>query len=70
MADDGELFLTTAIWAAAIDHIYLFTRAQEVRDMLEKYFIIESELVLPVMANKGPEDEKTPLNYAAVLKKK
>lgn len=67
MAPHSKLFLTTAIWAANIDHIYLFTTTQEVRDMLEKYFVIESELVLPVFDNKGPEDAKTPINYASIL---
>jgi 2-polyprenyl-3-methyl-5-hydroxy-6-metoxy-1,4-benzoquinol methylase len=67
MSPQSKLFLTTAIWAANIDHIYLFTTTQEVRDMLEKYFAIESELVLPVFDNKGPEDAKTPINYASIL---
>jgi 2-polyprenyl-3-methyl-5-hydroxy-6-metoxy-1,4-benzoquinol methylase len=67
-APGGTIFLTTAIWAANIDHIYLFVNAQEVRDMLEKYFVIDSELVIPVFDGKGPEDEKTPINYACVLR--
>lgn len=69
-APGGTIFLTTAIWAANIDHIYLFVNAQEVRDMLEKYFVIDSELVLPVFDNAGPDDEKTPINYACILKSK
>jgi 2-polyprenyl-3-methyl-5-hydroxy-6-metoxy-1,4-benzoquinol methylase len=66
-APGGKVFLTTAIWAANIDHIYLFVNAQEVRVMLEKYFTIVSELVVPVRPGFGPEDSKTPINYAAVL---
>lgn len=70
LSEDGRIFMTVAVWAAAIDHIYLFKSAQEVRDMLEKYFDIEDELVLNVFPNKGPEDEKTPINYVGILKKK
>ena len=70
LAEDGKLFLTTAIYAAAIDHIYLFHSAQEVRDMLEKYFVIEDELVLPVYYDAKPEDIDTPINYACILRHK
>lgn len=68
LADDGKLFLTTAIWAASVDHIYLFKSAQEVRDMILPYFKIESEIVLNVF-DKKPDDEKTPISYACVLTK-
>jgi 2-polyprenyl-3-methyl-5-hydroxy-6-metoxy-1,4-benzoquinol methylase len=66
-APAGKVFLTTAIWAASIDHIYLFQAAREVRAMLEKHFTISSELVLPVFDGFGPEDAKTPINYASIL---
>jgi 2-polyprenyl-3-methyl-5-hydroxy-6-metoxy-1,4-benzoquinol methylase len=64
---DGRIFLTTAIWAASVDHIYLYESTQQARDMLEEFFTIESELVLNVRSEKGPEDPKTPINYACVL---
>lgn len=67
--DEGKLFLTTAMWAASTDHVYLFESAQEVRDMLGEYFRIEHELVLNVDENKGPDDVRTPMNYAGVLTK-
>lgn len=67
LAARGKIFLTTAIWAANIDHIYLFESTREVRDMLSRYFTIESELVLNVFDGKGPEDERTPINYACIL---
>jgi 2-polyprenyl-3-methyl-5-hydroxy-6-metoxy-1,4-benzoquinol methylase len=67
IAQDGKLFVTTAIWAASIDHIYLYESTQEARDMLQEYFAIESELALNVREAHGPEDEKTPINYACVL---
>jgi 2-polyprenyl-3-methyl-5-hydroxy-6-metoxy-1,4-benzoquinol methylase len=64
---DGKLFVTTAIWAASIDHIYLYSSTAEARAMLEQYFRIESELALNVRDGHGPEDAKTPINYACVL---
>lgn len=66
--EKGSLFLTTAIWAAAIDHIYLFKSAEEVRKMLRSHFKIEKELVLNVFSGKGPDEEKTPINYACILR--
>jgi 2-polyprenyl-3-methyl-5-hydroxy-6-metoxy-1,4-benzoquinol methylase len=68
--DDGELFLTVAIYAAMIDHIYLYKSAQEVRgQILSAGFAIKTELVQNVFQKNKPEDEKTPINYSAVLTK-
>ena len=67
LAPGGTIFLTTAVWAANIDHIYLYISAQEVRDMLETRFRIESEIVLNVRDGKGPEEPRTPINYACIL---
>lgn len=63
----GKMMFTTAIWAAAIDHIYLFKSADEVRDMIGAVFSIEKERVLNVFDGKSPEDHKTPINYACIL---
>jgi 2-polyprenyl-3-methyl-5-hydroxy-6-metoxy-1,4-benzoquinol methylase len=67
IAPGGRLYVTTAIWAAALDHIYLYESARDVREMLERYFVIDSELALNLKDDKGPEDAKTPINYACVL---
>jgi len=67
LAPAGSIFLTTAVWAASIDHIYLYKSAQEVRNMLEQFFVIKSELVLTVKDGASPGDEKTPINYACIL---
>lgn len=70
LTDQGMLFLTTAIYAAAIDHIYLFKNIDEVRDLLRKYFQICSELILPVSLKEyKAEMTNTPINYACVLRK-
>ncbi|WND01709.1 methyltransferase domain-containing protein [Temperatibacter marinus] len=68
---EGTLILTTAIFAAAIDHIYLFTSAEEVTEMLSRYFHVEDELILPVSLKphtKGMSHEA--MNYVATLKHK
>lgn len=67
----GAVFLTTAIFAAARDHIYLFNNAHEVRQMLEEYFQVSSELVLPLSLKRyHPDMNREPMNYAAVLRPK
>ena len=66
----GTLFLTTAIYAAAIDHIWLFRNVAEVREMLRPRFHTVSELVLPVSLNEyQPDMDREPINYACVLRK-
>ncbi len=66
VAPNGIIFLTTAIWAANIDHIYLYVSAREAREMIAKFFAIDSELVLNVKDGARPEDERTPINYACI----
>jgi 2-polyprenyl-3-methyl-5-hydroxy-6-metoxy-1,4-benzoquinol methylase len=68
--DDGEVFITVAVWAAMIDHIYLYKSAQEVRDHIkESGFVIKKELVQTVFKNTNSTDEKVPINYCAILTK-
>ena len=67
LATDGKIFLTTAIWAASPDHIYLFKSTREVREMLGRFFAIESDLALNVRDAQAPDQERTPINYACVL---
>ncbi|MBI2653877.1 class I SAM-dependent methyltransferase [Candidatus Woesearchaeota archaeon] len=67
---DGKLFLTVAVYAEMIDHIYLYKSADEVRGHVkEAGFIPEKELVQAIFENKSPEDRDTPINYCAILKK-
>ncbi len=66
---DGRVFLTAAVWAANIDHIYLYQSAQEVRrHIAQGGFVIERELVQNVFADRQPEEAKTPINYSAILR--
>jgi 2-polyprenyl-3-methyl-5-hydroxy-6-metoxy-1,4-benzoquinol methylase len=73
MEDDGKLFLTVAVYAAMIDHIYLYRNSQEVRDhIIEAGFKIEHELVQAVFDNddNNPEKLNIPASYTAILSKK
>jgi 2-polyprenyl-3-methyl-5-hydroxy-6-metoxy-1,4-benzoquinol methylase len=71
LKNDGIIYLTTAIFAAAIDHIYMFRSAREVREMLETHFVVKSELVLPVSLSPYREDMyDEPINYACFLKRR
>lgn len=64
----GRLFLTVAVWASMIDHIYLYESAEEVRVHLRAAnFTIERELVQNVFEKRKPEEKRTPINYCAVL---
>ena len=71
LKEDGTIFLTTAVYAAAIDHIYLFDNVDEVRHMLREVFHVSGELILP-LSGRGyePDMDKVPINYACLLKKR
>jgi len=69
---NGKIFLTAAVWSGGIDHIYLYTHPDEVRNHIkEAGFKIEKELVQAVLERDelDPEKGKIPVNYAAVLSK-
>jgi 2-polyprenyl-3-methyl-5-hydroxy-6-metoxy-1,4-benzoquinol methylase len=71
LREGGMVFLTTAIYAANVDHIYLFEDAGQVRQLLGWRFIIESELIAPTSLEEyRPEMRAAPINYACVLRKK
>lgn len=71
LKDGGKIFLTVAVYAAMIDHIYLYNSAEEVRQQIaEAGFNINKELVQNVFAKAQPEDRCTPINYSAILTKK
>lgn len=72
LKNDGRVFLTVAVWAAGIDHIYLYKSPSEVREHIQKAgFQIEHELVQPVFdkdVNKV-EDGRIAASYATILTK-
>ena len=68
--DDGFVFLTVAVYASMIDHIYLYKSVEEVREQIKNVgFSIDKELVQNVFKNKGPEDSCTPINYSVIIRK-
>lgn len=67
---DGQVFISVAVWAANIDHIYLYKSVREVRDHIyASNFRIDKELIHNVVENHKPEQEKTPIHYCAILSK-
>jgi 2-polyprenyl-3-methyl-5-hydroxy-6-metoxy-1,4-benzoquinol methylase len=65
---DGRVFLTAAVWAANIDHIYVYDSAEAVRlHVRAADFAIEEERVQTVFPGHGPDDARTPINYSAIL---
>ena len=66
----GLAYITTAIFAASIDHIYLFESLDEAKKIiLDSGLIIKEELVLPVYGNSRAGDRKIPVNFACVTEK-
>jgi ubiquinone/menaquinone biosynthesis C-methylase UbiE len=68
----GRAFVSTAINSPAVDHVYHFKTAGDVREMIRgSGWQIEHELVLPVEALPMQEivEKKITINYCAVLKK-
>lgn len=68
----GRLFLTTAINAGAIDHIYLFRQTEEARALAEAAgFQVVEEEALPLRESSREDQvrEMIPINYAVILQK-
>lgn len=71
MKKDGYLFLTAAVFAANIDHIYLFESAAEVRCLVQKAgLIIVEERKLAVNPEDSPDACRIPLNYCCIAQKR
>ncbi|HEY8074878.1 MAG TPA: class I SAM-dependent methyltransferase [Labilithrix sp.] len=69
LAPGGRLFLTAAVWAANIDHIYVYERADDVRAHLAAAGLVaEREIVQSVYPGKDPEAARTPVSYSAIVK--
>lgn len=72
LTDQGRAFVTTAINAPAIDHVYHFTCVEEVRAMIgEAGLVIVRDLVLPVEDLPMAEilAQKITINYCAEVRK-
>ena len=65
----GFLFVTTAIYAAAVDHVYMFEDVASINQMLAgSGSTLWSYLALPVRAAEGLRS-LVPTNYASILQK-
>jgi SAM-dependent methyltransferase len=66
----GHLFLTTVVFAAAIDHIYLFHNAEEVLQLCRAAgWKIDKTWVYPIYENDTPDVSDRPMNIALILRK-
>jgi ubiquinone/menaquinone biosynthesis C-methylase UbiE len=65
---NAPFFMTTAIFAANIDHIYLFENAEQVREVIrDAGWQLEEEWVIPVY--EGPSEASArPMSYASLLR--
>ena len=73
LTDTGTLFITTPANAPAIDHIYLFHNADDIRNLInDSGFTIVSEFVRYAedVSREVAEKHKVALHYGATLKKK
>lgn len=72
LSENGRLFITTCANCPAIDHVYYFKNAEEIKLLLnEAGFTIDAELIVPSesKSEKYLEKFKVDILYAAVLKK-
>jgi 2-polyprenyl-3-methyl-5-hydroxy-6-metoxy-1,4-benzoquinol methylase len=62
------MFMTTVVFAANIDHIYMFENAEEIRELISicGWSTVE-ELVLPIYPQDQPDMNRRPMNYGAIL---
>ena len=66
----GHLFLTTVVFTAAIDHIYLFHNAEEISQLcMEAGWEIDQAWVYPVYESDTPDMSDRPMNVALILNK-
>ena len=62
------MFMTTVIFTANIDHIYLFEKADDIRRMTAQCgWKTFQETVLPIYPDDHPDMERRPMNYGTVL---
>jgi SAM-dependent methyltransferase len=65
---DASLFMTTVVFAANIDHIYLFEDADQIRSLISaNAWRIEREWIFPVYDTE-PEARRKPASYGAILR--
>lgn len=72
LTPDGVVYLTTPVNAPMIDHIYLFSHMQEIRDLLVAtgfQIISEKHVISEDLPEEKAVAQKVPIMYAAFLQK-
>jgi len=65
----APFFVTTVVFAANVDHIYMFDSADEIRELCRAGgWTLETDLVLPIYPTDSPDAVRRPMNYAALLR--
>ena len=63
----GSMFLTTVAFAANIDHVFMFEKIDDIRNLLlENGWSIVSDWPLPVYPEDTPDMVRRPMNYGAL----
>ncbi len=73
LKDDGSMFITTPTNAPAIDHIYLFNNAEDIREVIDKAgFKVTEEIGIysEKVSKERAEKFKVAMMYAAFITKK
>ena len=73
LSNEGVCYMTTPINAPMIDHIYLFSNENEIRDIVYTagFEILEEKIVISEKITKERAiKNKVPIMYASFLKKK
>jgi len=69
---DGQtkMFITTVVFAANIDHIFMFEKVNDIRKLvMASGWRIENDWPLPIYPTDTPDMVKRPMNYGALLSK-
>ena len=65
---DGFAFITTVVFAANIDHIFMYEKVDDIRAMLEVTgWQIIKDWPLPIYPTDEPKMVKRPMNYGALI---
>lgn len=64
----APMFMTTVVFAANIDHIYMFENVIEIRNLTSSCgWKTVDERVLPIYPQDQPDMSRRPMNYGAIL---
>jgi len=68
--DNTKMFITTVVFAANIDHIFMFEKVDDIRRLITASgWQIDNDWPLPIYPTDTPDMAKRPMNYGALLSK-